>query len=217
MSFRLDQIKDAVISGNYGEIEALIEKAIDDKKEPEEIINGALISAMDVVGKRFSTGSIYIPEMLISAHTMKKGLEKIKPFLKGPVAQKKATVLIATVKGDLHDIGKNIVTMMLEGAGFNVIDLGVDLPAEAIVESVRQEKPQVIGLSALLTTTMAEMKKVIESLKSAGIRGQVKVMVGGAPLDAAFAEGIGADGYGKDATEAVKMVRQFLSQKGGGE
>ncbi len=207
----IESIKNAVIERKHKEIKGLVQSAIDAGTDPNAIINDALIAAMDVVGKKFGTGELFVPEMLVSAVTMKTGLDMVKPLLKGGAAEVKGTIMMGTVKGDLHDIGKNIVIMMLEGAGFKVIDLGVDLTVAKVVEQVRQVKPQVVGLSALLTTTMPEMKNVIESLKQAGLRDQVKVIVGGAPVDRAFAEKIGADGYGADAAEAVELVKRILA------
>jgi 5-methyltetrahydrofolate--homocysteine methyltransferase len=141
---------------------------------------------------------------------MKKGLAIIQPLLKGEASQPKGTVVMATVKGDLHDIGKNLVSMMIEGAGFRVIDLGVDLSAEKLVEQVAELKPEVLGLSALLTTTMPEMQRVIATFQERGLRNRVKIMVGGAPVDAKFAAKIGADGYGKDAAEAVQLAKKLI-------
>jgi 5-methyltetrahydrofolate--homocysteine methyltransferase len=175
-------------------------------------VNQALIPAMDVVGKRFEEGAIFVPEMLVSAVTMKKALALIKPLLSGSQTESKGTILMGTVKGDLHDIGKNLVIMMLEGAGFQVIDLGVDTSVEKVVEQVREVSPQILGLSALLTTTMPEMKRAIEVLEAEGLRQSLKVMVGGAPIDAKFAEKIGADGYGKDAAEAVQLARRLAAK-----
>jgi len=208
----MDAIKNAVIGGKHGEIKGLVQKAVEAGLDPNVIINDALIAAMDVVGKDFGTGKIFVPEMLVSAVTMKNGLEIVKPLLVGDQAQSRGTVIMATVKGDLHDIGKNLVSMMLEGAGFKTIDLGVDLSVEKLLVKVREIKPQVLGLSALLTTSMPEMKRVIEELGAQGIRGSLKVMVGGAPVDRTFAEKIGADGYGANAAEAVELARRFASQ-----
>jgi 5-methyltetrahydrofolate--homocysteine methyltransferase len=165
---------------------------------------------MDVVGDRFSKSEIFVPEMLVSAVTMKKGLNIIKPLLKENQQHAKGKVILCTVQGDLHDIGKNLVAMMLEGAGFEVIDLGVDTTVEKVVNKVAEISPQVLGLSALLTTTMPEMENVINVLQTRGMREKVKVMIGGAPVDAEFAEKIGADAYGKDAAEAVTIVRRFI-------
>ena len=209
----LEQIKDCIIDGKYGEIEELVNAAIEEDANLDAIINDAMIAAMDVVGQRFSDGEIFVPEMLVSAVTMTKGLDIVKPLMRGDERESRRTIVMCTVKGDMHDIGKNLVIMMLEGAGFNVIDLGVDLSIENVVKQVKEMKPDILGLSALLTTTMPEMKKVIEALEVNGLRNTVKVLVGGAPVDASFAEKIGADGYGKDAAEAVQLVRSFLAAK----
>ncbi|MCK5203752.1 MAG: corrinoid protein, partial [Desulfobacterales bacterium] len=194
-----EAIKNTVIAGKHKEIDALVEKAIQHKVNPDDLINNALIAAMDVVGDRFAKSEIFVPEMLVAAITMKKGLDIIKPLLKDQEEQSKGKVVLCTVKGDLHDIGKNLVGMMLEGAGLEVIDLGVDVTVENVVDKVAEIKPQVLGLSALLTTTMPEMQNVINLLHDRGIREKVKVMVGGAPLRAEFAQKIGADAFGKDA------------------
>jgi 5-methyltetrahydrofolate--homocysteine methyltransferase len=208
---RLERIKEAVISGKHNEIESMVQAALNSGEDLDQIIDECLIGAMEIVGKNFADGSIFVPEMLVAAVTMKKGLAVLQPLLTGEGAASKGTILMCTVKGDLHDIGKNLVIMMLEGAGFLVIDGGVDLSVEKLVEKVVEVKPQVLGLSALLTTTMPEMEKVIRILEEKGLRGDVKVMVGGAPVDAVFAEKIGADGYGKDAAEAVQIAKGFLS------
>jgi 5-methyltetrahydrofolate--homocysteine methyltransferase len=210
MSDIIEQIKDVVVNGKHKEIEALVRAAIDEKVDPSAIINDGLIQAMDIVGKKFGSGEIFVPEMLVAAITMKQGLEIIKPLLQGAAAQPKGTILMGTVKGDLHDIGKNLVIMMLEGAGFKVIDLGIDLSVEKVVEKVREIKPDVLGLSALLTTTMPEMQNVIAIIREQGLRDSVKIMVGGAPVDAAFADRIGADGYGKDAVAAVQLAKKLI-------
>lgn len=209
----LETIKKTVVDGKFREIEAQVQQAIDDGLDLNRIINEALISAMDVVGKRFADGDIYVPEMLVSARTMKLGLELIKPLLGSAEAENRGTILMGTVKGDLHDIGKNLVTMMLEGAGFKVVDLGVDVKIDDLIETLKREKADILGLSALLTTTMPEMQKVIETLQSEGLRDQVKVLVGGAPIDQKFAEQIGADGYGEDAVEAVQLARRLVAAK----
>ena len=165
---------------------------------------------MDVVGEQFANSEIFVPEMLVSAVTMKKGLDIIKPLLQEGKGQSKGKIVLCTVRGDLHDIGKNLVAMMLEGAGFEVIDLGVDATVENVVDQVSKVQPQVVGLSALLTTTMPEMENVIHMLQTKGLRENVKVMIGGAPVDADFAARIGADAYGEDAAEAVKIARSFI-------
>ena len=210
MADHLNTIKEAVVAGKHGEIAALVRRAIDDGTAPDRIINEALIPAMDSIGREFALGNVFVPEMLVSAVTMKNGLAVVKPLLTAEQSESRGTIIMSTVKGDLHDIGKNLVTIMLEGAGFKVFDLGVDLSVEKLIEQVKQIKPQILGLSALLTTTMPEMKKVIEELEAQGIRKSIKVMVGGAPLDHAFAQKIGADGYGANAAEAVGLARRFV-------
>jgi len=207
----IETIKAAVISGAHKEIESLVKKALDQGASPEKIIDEAMIAGMDVVGRNFSQNIIFVPEMLVAAVTMKKGLELIKPLLKSGTDEPRGTIVMCTVKGDMHDIGKNLVAIMLEGAGFNVVNLGVDQSVETLVAKVKEIKPDILGLSALLTTTMPEMRKVIEALQASGLRKDVKVMVGGAPVDAAFAEKIGADGYGKDAAEAVETARNLMA------
>lgn len=212
MSNHLDIIKDAIISGKHTQIEDIVKAAIEDNADLDEIINDAMIGAMDIVGRKFSASEIFVPEMLVSAVTMKKGLDIIKPLLIDGTIESRGTIIMCTVKGDIHDIGKNLVIMMLQGAGFDVVDLGVDLSVETVTEKVKEIKPNILGLSALLTTTMPEIKNIIESLKTHGLRDSVKVMVGGAPLNAAFAEEVGADGYGRDATEAVELARKFVKE-----
>jgi len=212
MSDILQQIQEAIIKRKRAEIQGLVETAIGQGIDPNAIIDNGLIAAMDVVGQQFSDSEIFVPEMLVSALTMKMGLDVVKPLLlKSGNTQSRGTILMATVKGDMHDIGKNIVIMMLEGAGFKVMDLGVDLTVEKLMEQIETVKPDIVGLSALLTTTMPEMRRSIQVLKERGLKGKVKVMVGGAPVSAAFANEIGADGYGADATEAVELARRLIS------
>jgi 5-methyltetrahydrofolate--homocysteine methyltransferase len=206
----LKTIKEMVIGGKFKDIEEQVQRAVDSGADLNRLINDALISAMDIVGKKFADGDIYVPEMLVSATTMKRGLDIIKPLLRSAEVENRGTILMGTVKGDLHDIGKNLVTMMLEGAGFRIIDLGVNVEIENLIDVLKNEKADILGLSALLTTTMPEMKKVIETLKAEGLRDQVKVIVGGAPIDQGFADKIGADGYGADAAEAVQLARRLV-------
>ena len=210
MDDRLQQIKDVVIARQRNEIQELVKTALNEGVDPNSIIEESLIAAMDVVGKQFADGDIFVPEMLVSALTMKIGLETLKPFLTGSATKSRGSVIMATVKGDLHDIGKNIVIMMLEGAGFQVVDLGVDLSVEKLMAEIEELKPDILGLSALLTTTLPEMERVIKELKAKGLRNKIKVMVGGAPVGKSFAEKIGADGYGADATEAVALARELV-------
>jgi 5-methyltetrahydrofolate--homocysteine methyltransferase len=201
------------MDGKVKEIEAIVQAAIDENVDLNSVINEGLIGAMDIVGKKFGDGQIYVPEMVVSALAMQKALAVIKPLLRMEDSRSKGTVLMATVKGDLHDIGKNLVIMMLEGAGFDVIDLGVDLSADKLVDKVTEIKPDILGLSALLTTTMPEMQKVIAVIKQKGLGANMRTMVGGAPVDAKFADKIGADGYGRDAAEAVQLARKFMADK----
>ncbi len=212
MTDHMGIIKNAVIEGKHRQIKDLVQEALKAGLDPNTIINESLIKAMDVVGNEFGSGKIYVPEMLVSAITMKNGLSILKPLLVGDQAQSHGTVIMATVKGDLHDIGKNLVSMMLEGAGFKVVDLGTDLEVEELLCKVKEIKPQVLGLSALLTTSMPEMKRVIKELELQGLRKSLKVMVGGAPIDRTFAEKIGADGSGADAAEAVELARRFTDK-----
>ena len=206
----LDQIKDAIINGKYKEIEGMVSQLIKDGVDLKQLIDEGMIAAMDVVGEKFANSEIFVPEMLVSAVTMQKGLDLIKPLLKGEETEPRGTIVMCTVKGDIHDIGKNLVNMMLEGAGFKIIDLGVDLSVDQLIERVTEIQPDILGLSALLTTSMPQMKKVIDALDDQGLRKTINVMVGGAPVDKKFADAINADGYGADAAEAVKLARTFV-------
>jgi corrinoid protein of di/trimethylamine methyltransferase len=208
----LETIREMVVGGQFNDIEAEVQRAVDNGTDLNHLINDALISAMDIVGKRFADGEIYVPEMLVSAKTMKQGLDIIKPLLKSGEAEHRGTIVMGTVKGDLHDIGKNLVIMMMEGAGFRIIDLGVDVKIEDLIDTVKKRQVDVLGLSALLTTTMPEMQKVIEALEEAGLRNRIKVIVGGAPIDQRFADKIGADGFGADAVEAVQLARELTAK-----
>jgi 5-methyltetrahydrofolate--homocysteine methyltransferase len=202
MNESIQQIKESIIEGRHKEIESLVREICKTGIAVDTVIQEGLIHAMDVVGQKFGTGEIFAPEMMVSAMTMKLGLNIVKPLLTGKAGAPKVTVLMGTVKGDLHDIGKNIMIMMLEGAGFQVVDLGVDIDVEKVVAKVAEIRPQVLGLSALLTTTMPEMKHVIEELRARGLKYRVKVMVGGAPVDAAFAE--------RSAPTATERMRRRL-------
>ena len=210
MNGLIQKIRECVVDGRHKEIEILVHEICKAGIAPGMVIQDGLIAAMNIVGRKFSTGEMFVPEMMVSAMTMKLGLNILKPLVTGEAGESKGTVLIGTVKGDLHDIGKNIVVMMLEGTGFRVVDMGVDIDAEKAVAKVVEIRPQVLGLSALLTTTMPEMKRVIEELQVQGLREKVKVMVGGAPVNAAFSEEIGADGYGKDAIQAMALAHSFV-------
>jgi len=191
-------------------VKALTQKALDAGESPDKILKEGLIKAMDRIGVLFKNNEIYIPEVLIAARAMHAGLAVLKPILAKSNASAAAKIVIGTVKGDLHDIGKNLVGMMLEGAGFEVIDAGIDTPAEKFVQVAKEKGAQVIGMSALLTTTMMQMKATVESLQAAGLKGKVKIVVGGAPVTDEFARQIGADGYAPDAASAVSMVKKLL-------
>ncbi len=205
----LQVLADAVISGNRDEALQLTQSALDEGVSPADIVNDGLIAGMAVVGAKFKANEFYVPEVLIAARAMHSGMDLVKPLLAETGVQAKGTVAIGTVKGDLHDIGKNLVAMMLEGGGYEVIDLDVDVTPEAFVEVVNEQQPQIIALSALLTTTMPAMKDTIEALAAAGVRDQVKVMIGGAPVTQEYADEIGADGYAPDAASAVDLASEF--------
>jgi 5-methyltetrahydrofolate--homocysteine methyltransferase len=205
----LEELAQALINGNAPKTKELAQKAVDEGIAPGKVLNEGLIVGMNEVGRRFKNNEFYVPEVLIAARAMHAGMDVLKPLLSEAEAASAGTVLIGTVKGDLHDIGKNLVAMMLEGAGFNVVDLGVDVSPEKFLEAVRDHKPKVVGLSALLTTTMPAMKTTIEALKEAGVRDSVKIMIGGAPVTQRYADEIGADGYAPDAASAVDVARSL--------
>jgi 5-methyltetrahydrofolate--homocysteine methyltransferase len=206
----LAEIYENVIEGNAPQVQAGVQAALAQGVAADVILNQALIAAMNEVGKRFEEGEFFVPEMLIAARAMQAGLNLLKPQLSESGVKSAGSVAIGTVKGDLHDIGKNLVAMMLEGAGFEVQDLGVDVTPEAFVKAA-QNGVQVIGMSALLTTTMNNMKATIQALQDSGVRSQVKVVIGGAPVTEAFAQQIGADAYAPDASGAVRTVRGLLA------
>ena len=206
----LDDIKEATIAGHMDNTVGKIEQALSEGMSPGDIIQNGLIEAMGVVGKKFKNNEIYVPEMLIAARAMKSGLSKLKPLMVEGDVKTLATVVLGTVKGDLHDIGKNLVAIMMEGAGMKVFDVGVDISPEKFVEAVKKNKPQFVGMSALLTTTMPSMKETLEALEEAGVRGDVKVLVGGAPVTQKFADEIGADGYADNAAEVVDKIKAML-------
>jgi 5-methyltetrahydrofolate--homocysteine methyltransferase len=207
----LEEIKDNLIRGQYKKVEELVTQAINENISPEEILNKGLIAGMEVVGEKFKANEFYIPEVLIAARAMHAGMKVLKPLLAKSNVKAKGRIVMGTVKGDLHDIGKNLVCMMLEGAGFEVIDLGVDVSPEKFVAVVRERAPQVVGLSALLTTTMVNMKTTIEVFKKEGVYDKIKVIVGGAPVTQSFADQIGAHGYAPDAASAVDKVKELLN------
>ncbi len=207
----LEAVYQGIIEGDAPGVHGKVTEALAAGIEPAAILNEGMIAAMAEVGRRFECGEYYVPEMLIAARAMKSGTQVLKPYLQQGQVQSKGKAVLGTVKGDLHDIGKNLVGMMLEGAGFEVVDLGTDVAPDKFVEAVRTSGAQLIGLSALLTTTMPNMKAVIDTLNRAGLHGSVKVMVGGAPLTDDFAKQIGADGFAADASRAVALAKSLVA------
>ncbi|MBA2123375.1 methyltransferase [bacterium Unc6] len=205
----LNAIKESLIAGKAMEVRTLVQKALDEKVHPQNILNEGLIAGMDVVGVKFKNNEFYIPEVLIAARAMNAGLVPLEPALKKAGVQPLGEVAIGTVKGDLHDIGKNLVVMMWKGAGFQVNDLGIDCPPEKFIEAAKKGS-QLIGMSALLTTTMPAMKTVVDALNSAGLKGKVKTLIGGAPITQNYADEIGADGYAPDAASAADKAKELL-------
>jgi corrinoid protein of di/trimethylamine methyltransferase len=205
------RLTEAVLNGDSKTAVAVTQEALGANVDPQELVTKYMIPAMDEVGRRFETGDCFVPELLIAARAMKASLELIRPLLAAKGAEPVGRVAIGTVKGDLHDIGKNLVASMLEGAGFEVIDLGVDVPAERIINELKTKRVNLLALSALLTTTMPNMKVVIEELKKAGVRDSVKVIIGGAPVTQRFADEIGADGYSDNANGAVGLARKLVA------
>jgi 5-methyltetrahydrofolate--homocysteine methyltransferase len=205
----IKEIYNGILEGQHKAVEAKVQSALGAGVNPKELLDNGMIAAMAEVGRLFEIGEYYVPEMLISARAMQAGLAVLKPYLKEANVQSAGKVAIGTVKGDLHDIGKNLVAMMLEGAGFEIMDLGTDVAPEKFVGAVHSGA-NLIALSALLTTTMPNMKAVIEGLKVAGMRDNVKVMIGGAPVTDSYAAQIGADGYAPDASRAVSLAKSLL-------
>ena len=209
----LQQIAENLIRGKATETKDLTQKAVDAKIPAGDILNDGLVAGMSVIGDRFKKNEVYVPEVLIAARAMKAGMVILKPLLKEAGVKAKGIVCVGTVKGDLHDIGKNLVCMMLEGAGFQVVDLGVNVDPQKFVSAVQENNADAIGMSALLTTTMTSMKTAIDAFKEAGCREKVIIMVGGAPLTQNFSDEIGADGYAPDAASAVDLLASLMKKK----
>ncbi len=207
----LKKLYDAVLNGDQKTAVAVTEEALAEKMDPQELIDGAMIPAMDEAGRRFEAEEFFVPELLLAARAMKGSLALLRPLLAARGSEPVGKVVIGTVKGDLHDIGKNLVASMLEGAGFEVHDLGADVAAEKFVAAVQNENPDLVCMSALLTVTMPSMKTTIEALNSAGVRDRVKVMIGGAPVTSEYASEIGADGYSDNANSAVTKARELIA------
>ncbi|MBS3733709.1 MAG: corrinoid protein [Phycisphaerae bacterium] len=204
----LEALAEALIKGDRDGVAELTRKALDAGVGPQQVLNDGLIAGMSVVGKRFKANEVYVPEVLIAARAMHGGMDVLKPALEEAGVEPLATVVLGTVKGDLHDIGKNLVGMMLSGGGLNVVDIGTDVPAEKFVESCQKEGAAVCAMSALLTTTMPQMTEVVKALKDAGV--EVKTIIGGAPVTQEFAEEIGADAYAADAASATDVTKELI-------
>lgn len=210
MNERLSSLYNAILSGGVASAKEGAQAALDAGLEPNLILSEGMIAAMAEVGRRFEDGEYFVPEMLISARAMQSGLNLLKPHLVGMDVKPAGKIVIGTVKGDLHDIGKNLVGLMLEGAGFEIIDLGVDVSPEKFVEAITAEGANIVALSALLTTTMLNMETTIQAIQKAGLRDKVKVMIGGAPITQDYANQIGADGFSQDASRAVSVAKSLL-------
>jgi 5-methyltetrahydrofolate--homocysteine methyltransferase len=211
MSDALSRITEKLYEGDNTAVAELTQQALDEGLTAAEILNGGLVAGMDRVGVDFKNGDLFVPEVLIAARAMHAGMDILRPLLAESDVPSAGKVIVGTVSGDLHDIGKNLVAMMLEGGGFEVIDMGIDAAPEKFVEAVKTEQPDLVGMSALLTTTMPAMEKTVDALVEAGVRDSVKVMIGGAPVTQAYADEIGADGYAPDAASAVDLARALLA------
>ena len=205
----LEKIAKALYEGDADEVMELVEKALDDEIAASDILNEGLVAGMNVVGADFKAGTMFLPEVICCAEAMKEGVNKLRPALAAANQESLGTFVVGTVEGDVHDIGKNLVAVMFEGAGFDVKDIGVDNKPEAFVKAIEDYKPSIVGLSALLSTTMPAMQRTIEAIVEAGLRDQVKILVGGAPINADFADKIGADGYAGDAVAAVDLAKSL--------
>lgn len=203
-------IADGVIKGNEKLVRQNVQELIDEGSNPLEIINQGLMAGMNVVGARFKKGDMFVPEVMMAARAMNSGIALVKPLINDGDMPSVGKVVIGTVKEDLHDIGKNLVAMMVESAGFNVINIGIDISPEKFAQAIKEHEPDILGMSAMLTTTMMQMKKTIEYLKNEGLRDNVKIIIGGAPVTQQFAEEIGADGYSVDASSAAELCKKLL-------
>jgi 5-methyltetrahydrofolate--homocysteine methyltransferase len=206
------QISEMLIKGKANDVKALVDQALAAGIPPAKILNEGLLAGMNVIGVRFKKNEVYVPEVLIAARAMKAGMQVLQPKLASAGVQPLGTAVIGTVKGDLHDIGKNLVGMMLEGAGLKVVDLGIDVPPEKFVEAATTHNATIIGISALLTTTMTNMKAVVDAVKASPLAGKAKVMIGGAPVTQSFCDEIGANGYAPDAASAADLARKFIGK-----
>ena len=206
----LNEISEFLQKGKANEVKELVQKALDEGMDGKKVLNEGLMAGMGIIGEKFKKNEVYVPEVLIAARAMNAGIEVLKPVMAEEDEEAKGRVVLGTVKGDLHDIGKNLVKMMMEGKGLEVIDLGIDCPAEKFIESAKEKKAQVIACSALLTTTMTEMENIVKAVEEAGIRDQIKIMIGGAPVTQSYCESIGADIYTPDAASAADAAVQAI-------
>ena len=211
MEALFEKLAERLIVGKIDEVKELSQQALDQGAAPREIIDKGLLAGMDVVGKRFKAGDMFIPEVLLCARCMHASMDLLKPLLSEADSVGTGIYLIGTVEGDLHDIGKNLVSMMLQGAGFEVVDLGTNVTPQKFVDSVKEHNPAILGLSALLTTTMPKMEETINALREAGVRDQIKIMAGGAPVTQAFVDEIGADAYGANAASATEKAKELMA------
>ncbi len=209
MADNVQKIVKSLYGGDVEAVAELVQDALDSGMEPADVLNDALLAGMDQVGRDFKEGVLFVPEVLFAARSMQAGMDVLRPLLADSDIVSSGKYVLGTVKGDMHDIGKNLVRMMLEGGGFEAIDLGVDVDPGTFVDAVREHKPDLLGMSALLTTTMAQMKVTIEALEEAGLRDSVKIVIGGAPVTAEFAKQIGADAFAEDAATAVDVAREL--------
>jgi 5-methyltetrahydrofolate--homocysteine methyltransferase len=210
MSETLEQLSTTILEGDSEKTPKLVQQGLDEGVTPKDILEKGLVVGMNEVGDRFKRGDMFVPEVLMSAEAMHAGLEILRPKLAESGAELTGTIVMGTVKGDLHDIGKNLVGMMCEGAGFEVIDLGFNIPPEEFIDAIKEHKPDLVGMSALLTTTMRAMGHTIKAIEEAGLREQVLIMVGGAPVDQEFADRIGADGYGSNAVAGTDLAKRLV-------
>lgn len=206
----LKEIAVNVENGDSSTVKELTKIALSQKIAAEEILNNGLVKGMDVIGIKFKNNEVFIPEVLIATRAMKAGMDIIRPFLTNERVKPKAKIVMGTIKGDLHDIGKKIVGMMLEREGYEIVDIGIDVPKEKFIKAIKKENPDIIGMSALLTTTMAYMREVIEAVEKAKLKQNVKIIIGGAPITQAFADEIKADGFAPEAASAVELVKYLL-------
>jgi len=207
----LNEISENVQSGRAPQVKELVQKAVDDGVDIQEILNDGLVSGMSLIGEKFKNNEVYVPEVLIAARAMHAGMDIVKPKLAESGVKAKGTAVVGTVKGDLHDIGKNLVCMMLEGAGFEVVDVGVNVEPDTFVSEIQKNDADIVGMSALLTTTMGAMQTNIEAFKEAGVYDNVKILVGGAPVTQSYADEIGAHGYSDDAASAVDVANNLIA------